>query len=143
MFDEKPWGGFPSALPQFPEQKNQKMVGLWIMDPIGGCRSTPLWEIPSNPLITRVFPILPKKRRDILHISLGYMAKKCYTSFIAKKSSKRRTKMATIEKKKILLSLPIETNEKLESLSKKYGTTKSGLVNFLINQSDELGTIFK
>lgn len=51
--------------------------------------------------------------------------------------------MATIEKKKILLSLPIETNEKLESLSKKYGTTKSGLVNFLINQSDELGTIFK
>ena len=37
--------------------------------------------------------------------------------------------MVEVEKKKITLSIPIETNEKLESLAKKYGMKKSGLVN--------------
>jgi len=51
--------------------------------------------------------------------------------------------MATIIKKKVMLSLPEETNVKLENLAFKYGMTKSGLVNFLINQTDETGTIYK
>ena len=51
--------------------------------------------------------------------------------------------MVEIEKKKITLSIPVETNGKLEELSKKYGMTKSGLVNFLINQVAEAGTIYK
>ena len=50
--------------------------------------------------------------------------------------------MVEIEKK-ITLSIPVETNGKLEELSKKYGMTKSGLVNFLINQVAEAGTIYK
>lgn len=47
------------------------------------------------------------------------------------------------EKKKVTLSIPKVTNEKLESLSKKYGMSKSGLVNFLINRLDEEGTLYK
>lgn len=50
---------------------------------------------------------------------------------------------ATLEKKKVMLSLPVETNLKLEALSKKFGMTKSGLVNYLINQTEEIGTIYK
>lgn len=46
-------------------------------------------------------------------------------------------------KKKVTLSLPVETNKKLEEMSKKFGMTKSGLVNFLINQVAESGTIYK
>lgn len=49
----------------------------------------------------------------------------------------------TLEKKKVMLSLPIETNTKLEELAKRFGMTKSGLVNFLINQTEEIGTIYK
>ena len=48
-----------------------------------------------------------------------------------------------IEKKKVTLSIPVETNGKLEELAQKYGMTKSGLVNFLINQVSEAGTIYK
>ena len=55
----------------------------------------------------------------------------------------KNIKMVEIEKKKITLSIPVETNGKLEELSKKYGMTKSGLVNFLINQVAEAGTIYK
>lgn len=51
--------------------------------------------------------------------------------------------MTTIIKKKVMLSLPEETNVKLENLALKYGMTKSGLVNFLINQTEETGTIYK
>lgn len=51
--------------------------------------------------------------------------------------------MVEVEKKKITLSIPIETNYKLESLAKKYGMTKSGLVNMLINQVAEAGTIYR
>lgn len=51
--------------------------------------------------------------------------------------------MVDIKKKNITLSLPVETNEKLENLAKKYGMTKSGLVNLLINQANEAGTIYK
>lgn len=51
--------------------------------------------------------------------------------------------MVDVKKKNITLSLPIETNEKLEKLAQKYGMTKSGLVNLLINQADEAGTIYK
>ena len=51
--------------------------------------------------------------------------------------------MVDIKKKNITLSLPIETNEKLEKLAKKYGMTKSGLVNMLINQVDEAGAIYR
>ncbi|MBC6384346.1 protein repA, partial [Lactiplantibacillus plantarum] len=40
--------------------------------------------------------------------------------------------MVEIEKKKITLSIPVETNQKLEDVAKKYGMTKSGLVNFLV-----------
>lgn len=50
--------------------------------------------------------------------------------------------MVEIEKKKVTLSLPVDTNKKLEELCKKYGMTKSGLVNFLINQVAESGTIY-
>ena len=41
------------------------------------------------------------------------------------------------EKKKVTLSLPVETIKKLDEISKKYGMTKSGLVNHLINQVNE------
>lgn len=51
--------------------------------------------------------------------------------------------MTTIIKKKVTLSLPEETNSKLETLALKFGMTKSGLVNFLINQTEETGTIYK
>ena len=51
-------------------------------------------------------------------------------------------KVKKIKKKAITLSLPIETVGKLEILANKYGMTKSGLVNFLINQLDEKGTLF-
>lgn len=51
--------------------------------------------------------------------------------------------MVEIEKKKVTLSIPVNTNEKLEELAQKYGMTKSGLVNFLINQVAEAGTIYK
>lgn len=51
--------------------------------------------------------------------------------------------MTSTPKKRISLSLPVETNTKLENLAKKYGMTKSGLVNFLINQTEEAGTIYK
>ncbi|WP_325168974.1 MULTISPECIES: ribbon-helix-helix domain-containing protein [Bacilli] len=47
-----------------------------------------------------------------------------------------------VEKKKVTLSLPVETNDKLEELAKKYGMTKSGLINFLVNQASEKGTIY-
>jgi len=50
--------------------------------------------------------------------------------------------MVGIEKKKVTLSLPKETNEKLDELCKKFGMTKSGLVNFLINQLAESGSIY-
>ena len=33
------------------------------------------------------------------------------------------------------LSLPVESNDKLEKMAQKYGMTKSGLVTFLINQA--------
>lgn len=46
------------------------------------------------------------------------------------------------EKKKVTLSLPVETIKKLDEISKKYGMTKSGLVNYLINQVNEKGTIY-
>lgn len=51
--------------------------------------------------------------------------------------------MTNNEKKKVTLSIPKTTNEKLEGLAKKYGMSKSGLVNFLINKLDEEGTIYK
>lgn len=51
--------------------------------------------------------------------------------------------MVDIEKKKITLSIPVETNGKLEELAKKYGMTKSGLVNLLITQVAEAGSIYK
>ena len=47
------------------------------------------------------------------------------------------------EKKKITLSIPVETNNILEEMAKKHGMTKSGLVTFLINQLKEKGSIFK
>ena len=46
------------------------------------------------------------------------------------------------EKKKVTLSLPVETIKKLEEISKKYCMSKSGLVNLLINQVSEKGTIY-
>lgn len=60
-----------------------------------------------------------------------------------KMKGKKSKKMVEIEKKKITLSIPVETNRKLEELAEKYGMTKSGLVNFLINQVAEAGTIYK
>lgn len=51
--------------------------------------------------------------------------------------------LVEIEKKKVTLSIPVETDGKLEDLAQKYGMTKSGLVNFLINQVAEAGTIYK
>lgn len=50
--------------------------------------------------------------------------------------------MTSTEKKKITLSIPVETDDKLELLAKKFGMTKSGLVNYLINQTNERGTIY-
>lgn len=50
--------------------------------------------------------------------------------------------MTEIKKKKITLSLPVVTNEKLEEIAQKYGMTKSGLVNLLVNQADENGSIY-
>jgi hypothetical protein len=63
-----------------------------------------------------------------------------YNQFVNKKEV---LYMVDIKKKNITLSLPIETNDKLEKLAKKYGMTKSGLVNMLINQVDEAGTIYR
>ena len=51
--------------------------------------------------------------------------------------------MVEVEKKKITLSIPVETNGKLEEIAQKYGMTKSVLVNFLVNQVAEAGTIFR
>ena len=51
--------------------------------------------------------------------------------------------MVEVEKKKITLSIPVETNGKLEELAQKHGMTKSVLVNFLVNQVAEAGTIYK
>ena len=48
-----------------------------------------------------------------------------------------------LRRKKVTLSLPVESNDKLEKMAQKYGMTKSGLVTFLINQADDKGTIFK
>ena len=53
-----------------------------------------------------------------------------------------KNKVEKIEKKSVTLSLPIKTVEKLGVLANEYGMTKSGLVNFLINQLDDKGTIF-
>ncbi|MGQ7458444.1 protein repA [Streptococcus suis] len=39
-----------------------------------------------------------------------------------------------MDKNKITLSIPKDTNEKLAELAKTNGMTKSGLVNFLVNQ---------
>ncbi|EAL4079003.1 protein repA [Campylobacter jejuni] len=39
-----------------------------------------------------------------------------------------------MDKIKITLSIPVDTNEKLAELAKANGMTKSGLVNFLVNQ---------
>lgn len=50
--------------------------------------------------------------------------------------------MTNLEKKKVTLSLAIDTNEKLEELAVKFGMTKSALVTFLINQTQEKGTIY-
>lgn len=41
-----------------------------------------------------------------------------------------------MEKKKITLSIPVDTNDKLGKLAQQYGMTKSGLVNFLVNKLD-------
>lgn len=53
------------------------------------------------------------------------------------------TTLLNFAKKKVTLSLPVESNDKLEKMAQKYGMTKSGLVTFLINQADDKGTIFK
>lgn len=45
--------------------------------------------------------------------------------------------MVNNEKKKITLSIPVETNNTLEEMARKHGMTKSGLVTFLINQLKE------
>ena len=50
--------------------------------------------------------------------------------------------MTKTEKKKITLSLPVETDVKIEELAEKFGLTKSGLVNLLVNRASENGTIF-
>ena len=50
--------------------------------------------------------------------------------------------MVHVKKRPVTLSLPIEANEKLDKLAEKYGMTKSGLVNYLINRTSEEGTIF-
>lgn len=47
--------------------------------------------------------------------------------------------MAKIEKKAVTLSLPVETNEKLSEIAAKYNMTKSGLVNFWVNQTEAKG----
>ena len=44
-----------------------------------------------------------------------------------------------LRRKKKTLSLPVESNDKLEKMAQKYGMTKSGLVTFLINQADDKG----
>lgn len=49
----------------------------------------------------------------------------------------------TNKKRKVTLSLPEQTNEKLEEIAEKYGMTKSGLVNFLVNKAYEAETIFE
>lgn len=50
--------------------------------------------------------------------------------------------MSGIVKKQIALSLPEQTDEKLKKNAEKYGMTKSGLVNYLVNMVDETGTIY-
>ena len=50
--------------------------------------------------------------------------------------------MSNTKKKRVTLSLPTETDDNLELLAKKYGMTKSGLVNYLINRTVEAGTIY-
>lgn len=50
--------------------------------------------------------------------------------------------MINTEKKRVTLSLPTETDDKLELLAKENGMTKSGLVNYLINKTVEAGTIY-
>lgn len=66
----------------------------------------------------------------------------CYTSNIHKMEIQRCVFMTKTQKKKITLSLPVETDIKIEELAKKFGLTKSGLVNLLVNKASENGTIF-
>ena len=42
-----------------------------------------------------------------------------------------------------MLSLPVETNTKLEELARENGLTKSGLVTVLIQKLNQEGQIFK
>lgn len=48
----------------------------------------------------------------------------------------------TIPKKKVLLSLPVEVNTKLEELAKENGLNKSALVTMLVKKLEQEGTIF-
>jgi len=52
-------------------------------------------------------------------------------------------KMEKVKKEKITLSLSKETKKDLDELSKQYGMTKSGLVNFLIQRLKEREDLFK
>lgn len=51
--------------------------------------------------------------------------------------------MIVVEKKNVTLSLPVETNKKLEELAHDYGMTKSGIVNYWVNKTKEDGSLFK
>lgn len=51
--------------------------------------------------------------------------------------------MTNVEKKKVMLSLPVETNTKLEKLARENGLTKSALVTVLIQKLNQEGQIFK
>ncbi|VGM77963.1 Ribbon-helix-helix protein, copG family [Streptococcus pneumoniae] len=43
---------------------------------------------------------------------------------------------------KVTLSIPEDTNEKLQELAQLNGMTKSGLVNFLINKFEKTGDLY-
>ena len=51
--------------------------------------------------------------------------------------------MTNVEKKKVMLSLPIEVNTRLEELARENGLTKSALVTVLIQKLSQQGQIFK
>lgn len=53
------------------------------------------------------------------------------------------TRMTNVEKKKVMLSLPVETNTKLEELARENGLSKSALVTVLIQKLKQEGQIFK
>ena len=66
-----------------------------------------------------------------------------FYSFCIYNIQKEEIRMTNVEKKKVMLSLPVEVNTRLEELARENGLTKSALVTVLIQKLNQEGQIFK